>query len=251
MGVPPRSDREARSGLRALLRDARALLPRREAALWFGLTAAVLLQVGYWYLGSPGPSLLRFAPREPRTALLGVGWAVVLLLLAPLAVWRGFGRSARELGLRLGDWRLGLPVAVGLALVAAPVLWLGTAEPALQATYPWPGAWAGSSLGRLLAWAGLYGLYYLAFELFYRGFLLRLVEPFWGLRAALWLQATCATLVHLGKPLPETIAAFPASLLFGLLAVRSRSLVWPVLLHLAIGLVTDLASLGRQGWLLP
>lgn len=248
---PAGSSRAPTGPLRGLLRDARELLPRGEALLWFGLVAAVLLQVGYWYLGSPGPTLLRFAPRDPRTALLGVLWAAVLLGLAPVAIWRAWGRSVRELGLRLGDWRAGLPLAGALALLAAPLLWLGTADPAVQATYPWPGAWAGRSVPRLLAWTGLYALYYLSFELFYRGFLLRLVTPFWGPRAALWLQATCATLIHLGKPLAETLAAFPASLLFGLLAVRTRSLLWPVLLHLAIGLVTDLASLQRQGWLLP
>lgn len=245
--LPP----ESRSGLGRLADDAVALMPRGERALWLALGAAVLLQTAYWYVGSPGPTLLKAAPRTLETALAAVGWAAVLWLLAPLAIWRLIGRPSGVLGLRLGDWRLGLAAVVVLAVVSAPGLWLVTARPDFQATYPWPGAWAGASPGNLIAWAGLFLVYYLAFELFFRGFLLRLFEPVWGLRAAIWLQAVCATLVHLGKPLPETIFVLPASLVLGLIAVRTRSLLWPVLLHFAIGMTTDVASLSRQGWLFP
>ena len=65
------------------------------------------------------------------------------------------------------------------------------------------------------------------------------------------MQTVASTLVHLGKPLPETLAAIPFGLLFAVLAVRGRSLVWPILLHLVIGLSTDVWSLHHQGWLRP
>lgn len=247
----PGPPEQGHGGLGQLLKDARDLVPRGDAAVWLALGAAVLLQVAFWYLASPGPTLLAAAPRTLETALQAVGWSAALLILAPLAIWWGLGRPMGILGLRLGDWRLGLPLAVALALVSVPSLWLAADWPIFRATYPWPGAWAGAALGNLVAWAGLYAVYYVAFELFYRGFLLRLFEPLWGLRAAIWLQAVCATLVHLGKPWPETALALPASLVLGLIAVRTRSLLWPVLLHFAIGMTTDLASLIRQGWLLP
>jgi membrane protease YdiL (CAAX protease family) len=73
----------------------------------------------------------------------------------------------------------------------------------------------------------------------------------WGLGAAVWLQAVASALVHLGKPLAETLAAIPFGLVFAVLAIRSRSLLWPILLHLLIGLMTDLFALHYQGWLLP
>ena len=59
-----------------------------------------------------------------------------------------------------------------------------------------------------------------------------------------------ATLVHLGKPLAEVMAAAPASILFAVIAVRSRSILYSLLLHLAIGLALDLAVLARSGHLL-
>src|SRR5690606_41693800 len=105
--------------------------------------------------------------------------------------------------------------------------------------YPGAGAEIGGSVASRLGWALLYALYYLAFEAFYRGFLLRALEAPFGTSLAVWLQAFAATLVHLGKPLPEVLAALPASLLFGVLAVRSRSIFYPALVHLAIGLTLD------------
>ena len=77
--------------------------------------------------------------------------------------------------------------------------------------------------------------------------MLRVLADHWGLEAAVWTQALLSTLIHLGKPPAETLAAFPAGFLFALLAVRTQSLLWPILLHLIIGLVTDATVLGRQG----
>jgi len=245
------ADRPRRGGFGQLLSDARDLFPRGNAAVWMALGAAVLLQIAFWYYGSPGPTLLKAAPRSLETAIFAVGWAVVLLILVPLVIWWGLGRPVLALGLRLGDWRLGLPVAVAVALASTPALWLVSDWQIFRTTYPWSGSFPGASLGNLVAWAIIYVVYYAAFELFYRGFLLRLSEPLLGLRAAIWLQAVCATMVHLGKPWPEAVLALPASLLLGLIAVRTGSLVWPVLLHFAIGMMTDVASLSRQGWLLP
>jgi len=215
------------------------------------LGVAVLLQIAFWYYGSPGPTLLKAAPRSLETAAYAVGWAAALLMFAPLLIWWGLRRPVLGLGLRLGDWRLGLPVAIVLAAASLPALWMVSDWPIFRTTYPWSGSWPGAALGNLVAWAVIYCVYYAAFELFYRGFLLRLFEPLWGLRAAIWLQAVCATLVHLGKPWPEAVFALPASLVLGVIAVRTGSLVWPVLLHFAIGMMTDVASLSRQGWLLP
>jgi len=242
---------KSRGGLGRLIADVRDLVPRGERVLWLAVAAAVLLQVLFWYYGSPGPTLLKGASRSLETAASAVGWAAVLLFFAPLLIWRALGRPMGALGFRLGDWRLGLPVALVLALGSVPAIWMVSDWPIFRVTYPWAGSFPGKSLGTLLAWAGIYLIYYMAFELFYRGFMLRLFEPLWGLRAAIWLQAVCATLVHLGKPWPEAGLALPASLALGLIAVRTRSLVWPILLHFGIGMATDLAALSRQGWLFP
>lgn len=212
------------------------------------LSAAVLVQIGYWYLGSPGPTLLNNAPRTLLSAVINIAWALLFLLVVPAALllWRGdLGRTS----FAFGNWRIGLPLTAGLGVVLAGVIYLGSGDVALQQTYPWAGTWPGMSVWHFAAWAGLYALYYVAFEFFYRGFVIVVLEPHWGLIAAVWTQVLLSTLIHVGKPLTETLAAFPAGFLFAFVALRTRSLLWPVLLHLVIGLVTDASVLGRQGLL--
>lgn len=228
-----------------LFRDVFALLRPPKLALLLG--TALAAQIAYWYLGSPGPQLSGGADRSLTGALPAILWAVVLFLLLPGLVARLSGTSFRRLGVGLGDAAFG----GGLLLAALPLvvgaLYVGSSFPDVQAAYPWAGDWPGRSPLHLVAWAGLYAAYYAAYEFFYRGFLLRGLEPYWGLSAAIWVQTLASTLLHLGKPVAETIGAVPMGLVFAALAVRSRSLVWPVLLHLTLGLATDLFSLWRQG----
>lgn len=239
------------SSLVLLFRDLFALL--RPAKLALLLSVALLVQIAYWYLGSPGPQLLAARAGTPRSlgaALPAVLWAAVFLFAVPAAFLRLTGDSLRRTGLRLGDAAYGVRLVLIALPFAAGALFVASSFPQLQATYPWAGAWPGRSPLHLLAWSGLYALYYFAYEFFYRGFLLRGLEPYWGLEAAIWVQTLASPLLHLGKPVAETLGAIPMGLVFALVAVRSRSLLWPFLLHLAIGLLTDIFSLWRQGWLL-
>ena len=232
----------------SLFRDIFTLL--RPAKLTLLLGTALLVQVGYWYLGSPGPQLFGNTERSLETALPAIFWAALFFLVLPLLIVLLTGDSPRRLGVQLGDASFGsrlLLMATPLVVIA---LYIGSSFQELQAVYPWAGNWPGRSLLHLLAWAGLYALYYAAYEFFYRGFLLRGLEPYWGLTTAIWVQTFASTLLHLGKPVSETLGAIPMGLVFALVAVRSRSLFWPFLLHLAIGLATDVFSLWRQGWLL-
>ncbi len=215
------------------------------------LIVGLVCQLGYWRLGSPGPTLLDGTTPGLGSALVNIGWALVWLLLIPAAVARFAGLSFKDLGVRLGDVRNGATVTLVASLIAVVALAFGAQDAALQATYPWAGDWPGRSLLHLLAWAGLYALYYVSFEFFYRGFMLRTLEPAWGLPAAVWTQTVASVLIHLGKPTAEVIAAIPAGLIFAVLALRGRSLLWPIILHLVIGLSTDIFVLAYRGELLP
>ncbi len=239
------------SALRQLLTDLVALFPQRHARLWFLLLATTLLQAGYWYLGNPGPTLLEHAPQSLATSMAAVGWAVVLLLVVPWALLPLFGVHLEGVGVGLGNLRYGLWLSLVGALAAIVLMAPVATLPAMQATYPWAGAWVGSSYWTLLAWTGLYACYYVAFEFFYRGVLLRALTPHWGFNTALWVQALLATMIHVGKPLPETVASLPASLIFGVMAYRSGSLLSPILIHLSIGVSLDIWVLLHQGQLLP
>ena len=236
---------------RDLAQDLSQLFPRNSSKLWYTLLAAILLQIAFWYLATPGPNLISFEPRNFRSAITSVAWSILLLWFVPKILTGPLGLTRKRLGLALGDYQAGSIIVFfggGLALV---LMRLASADPAIQATYPWPGSSAGSSLQALVIWAGFYILYYASFEFFYRGFLLRTLERALGLIPAIWLQAFAATVVHFGKPFAETIAAFPASLLFAVIAVRTKSLFYPVALHFIVGISIDIFSLDRKGQLFP
>lgn len=235
------------------------LPPQAESVLFPGrlaahLAAATVLATAYWYLGTPGPQLGVEGGdwvRDLDAGVRNVGWAVILYALVPGALLLLTGDSLREAGLRLGDPGYGLRAWIVVSAIFVPVMYAGAGDPAVQATYPWAGTWVGASPANLATWLAISFWFYFAFELFFRGFIVRAIAPHWGVGAAIWVQAFAATAAHFGKPLPETLAALPASLLFGLMAVRSRSILYNVLLHFVIGASTDLFALYHQGLLLP
>lgn len=229
--------------------DLAQLFDRKHARLWFLLTAAVLLQAGFWYIASPGPALMAFQPRTLPTGVTTVAWSLVFLLAVPALLLKVVGIDLKHVGLRIGDARFGLSAALAGAVIAVPLMYVGSFDKGLEATYPWAGAWVGQSLGTIVLWAMIYGLYYIAFEFFYRGFLQTIVADAWGAPQGIWVQTLAATLIHLGKPMTELIAALPASLIFGALALRSRSVLYSTIIHLVIGLSTDLFVLYHQGLL--
>lgn len=234
--------------MKLVLGDIADAFSLEHARTWFVLGSSTVLMIAFWYLATPGPLLLGFAPRDLATAVSGVGTTVATLLLAPALLHVVLGGNLADLGLRRGDARFGLAAVAALGAIGAFIMILSSGPSGgLQSAYPWPGAQAALSPVVLVFWAVVYSLYYLSFEFFFRGFLMRSLAPAVGPSLALWLQAVAATLVHLGKPLPEVFAALPASLLFGVLALRSRSILYPALLHLVIGLSLDVAILVRNG----
>jgi len=181
------------------------------------------------WLRVSGPELSGLVAFGATFALLGV---VPALLARPI-----YGRRAWQLGLGHGDARTGLPLLGLGAAIAIAVAYASRTSPALTATYP-----LGSPT---LAWQSWiphivgYGLYYLGFEYFFRGFLLLGLSPRLGPVAANVLQAGIVTMAHLGKPGIELAAAFPASLLFGWLALRTGSIWYPLGIHWVVGVALD------------
>jgi len=169
---------------------------------------------------------------------------LVLFCIPALLVKAGFKKSLREFGLQHGDAREGLRLtAVALPVLLAAV-YLGSADPAVQAEYPQ----AKSTMGHLapfLIVEGFYLIYYLGWEFFFRGFMLFGLEQHYGALTAILIQTIPSAIVHIGKPFPEAFAAIFAGLIFGYVAVRSRSVFYPLLLHAAVGIGTDVFVMMR------
>jgi len=82
-------------------------------------------------------------------------------------------------------------------------------------------------------------------EAFFRGFLLFGLYPRLG-RYAIWAMVIPYTMIHFGKPMPETFAAIVAGYALGHLALRSRSFVWGWMLHWSVAITMDVLVIGRE-----
>lgn len=235
-------------GVLAALWDELRVLGGRE---WFLALGTLCLVVVWLYAGSPAFFVRTWQPAGPwadwhRFLYYHVN-ALVLLGLVPLAAMRlAFGVPATELGIRLGDWRFGArALGLGMALVT-PLVWVSSFDPAFQREYPLTKL-AGRDLGTWVAWELTYLVYYAGWEAYFRGTLLFGLRPAFGTGGALAFQTAVSTLVHVGKPFGEILGAAPGGFLFGALALRTRSVLWPLLLHWYMGALMDVLAFRHAG----
>ncbi|MCU0243374.1 MAG: CPBP family intramembrane metalloprotease [Acidobacteria bacterium] len=157
----------------------------------------------------------------------------------PGATLAGFGWAAPKTGWGLSLMPLLLPVAVLAGLS-------GARDPAMRRAYPLAasacdgrGRFAGYELSYVL-------LYYLPWESVFRGALFFPLIPAVGLVPALAVQTSVATLLHIGQPDKEIVAAAVSGPLFGLLAYSTGSFLCPLVLHATAGVVADTALCRRR-----
>jgi membrane protease YdiL (CAAX protease family) len=159
---------------------------------------------------------------------------VALYLLIPLLVIvLAFRKSPREFGFQWGDWHAGLALTAIVIALAAPVLWfVARSDPTMLQYYAkqWSAAAPVFTFLDLIGW-----------EFFFRGFLLFGYARKFGSHA-LWLQAVPFALAHLSKPAVETYSTIFGGFLFGLVAWRTKSFVYPFLIHWFITMFTLFAA---------
>jgi membrane protease YdiL (CAAX protease family) len=164
--------------------------------------------------------------------------AVVVLMLAPLLLcWIFEGWTPIDLGFRVRG--AGREVLIVLALWAAvvPLVWLVHDTPAFARIYPRLPA-ARNSAEIYFLYEGLYLVKWIAWEFFFRGFMLfGLGRDF--LNRSVLVSTIPFALMHYGKPELEMASAVIAGLVLCHIAIRSRS-IWPgVLLHWLVASTMD------------
>lgn len=192
------------------------------------------------------PAAWRFATGGPKSAFLDdpatlLGPAAVAVALGALAVAAGRVDPDRW-GLGLGDWRWWGPRTAALVGGIVPLVLVGAwLSPELVAFYPDEKVARASLLGLARVQLGV-GLYMLAWEFFYRGFLLFGVGRREGPLAAAIVQAFPFFLMHRSKPELEMASSFVGGVALGLFCWRARSF-WPAfLLHWALNATMDLVG---------
>ncbi len=188
------------------------------------------------------------------------GMAFILWFVAPVVIVRlWLKEKASDYGLGLGDWRFGLKFLVLFFIVMLVPIYLTAKDPLFQAEYPLTKL-AGKGWGHYLLWELTYVIYYIGFEFLFRGFILFGLKERTGPFLAIMAQTIPSTIIHasmtvsmtagiifIGKPEGETFAAILSGLVFGAVALRTRSILWGLLAHWYVGGLTDFLCLWQAG----
>lgn len=162
---------------------------------------------------------------------------ILYLIIPVLVIIFIFRENPAEYGFQIGDWRAGLMLTTLAISLMTPILWwLIGADFGMQAYY--------ENRVSGLPWNTFFDL--LGWEFLFRGFLLFGYARKFG-DDALWLQAVPFALAHIGKPEIETLSTIFGGFAFGWIAWRSKSFIYPFLIHWYIGSLTILLSAGILG----
>lgn len=163
----------------------------------------------------------------------------LLGLVSLLIIKLVLGESLIAYGLAPGDWRFGIKALLILGPVMVLLAYPSARQAPFLAEYPLnPGAC--TSAAAFLGHAAGYLLYYMGFEIFFRGLVQNGLRDSLGEAAAILVQTGLSTLVHIGKPAGEIYGAILGGVVFGLVALRSRSLLYVILIHWVLGVALDL-----------
>lgn len=163
---------------------------------------------------------------------------IILYLLIPLAITvLIFRENPKDYGFSFGDWKAGIIFTlIGVFLMTPVIYYLGRGDASMKIYYerfvpglPW------TTFMDLIGW-----------EFFFRGWILFAYARKFG-HEALWLQAVPFALAHITKPEVETLSTIFGGFAFGWVAYRTRSFVWPFLIHWYIGTLIILVAAGKLG----
>lgn len=210
------------------------------------LSAPVLLTL-YRYHGYP-QFFYSYFPRFkhiPNGDLIARYWQfgvffVLMFILPALYVKFGMKKSLRDFGWGLGDIKYGIKWLLVIPLLVVPVIYLASKMPSIRAEYPLAKSLL-TNQSHLIVYEIAYILfYYVAWEFFFRGFLLFGLKDRFGDINAILIQTISSCLVHIDKPEGEIIGAIVVGIVFGMIALRSKSIWYVFLIHASIGVLTGL-----------
>jgi len=168
------------------------------------------------------------------TAYKYIDRLILYFVIPLLVILILFRENPKEYGFSWGDWKLGITYTVLGVLIMAPIIYfLGSENSSMNEYY-----------GRLLPglpWTTFLDL--LGWEFFFRGWLLFAYARKMG-DNALWLQAVPFALAHVGKPEIETLSTIFGGFAFGWVAYRTKSFMWPFLIHWFIATFVIIVSAG-------
>lgn len=216
------------------------------------LTAIAVLQTIGWYYTSRGFFRRNFfdaLAQNPDIFLIEylywfVGDFLVYFAIPLLLIIVIHKKPLKNYGMTLGEKRIGFPAVFLFLAVMLPILWFVSAQDSFTATYP-------HLYQAKISWRVFFIyetgmlLYMIGWEFLWRGYMLFGLYEKFGFYAIL-MQMIPFVILHNGKPALETFGAILGGIALGILALRTRSFIYCVLIHFGVMFGIDLLSTLRH-----
>jgi len=155
-----------------------------------------------------------------------------------------FKDKLSEYGFKKGDIVFGAKFCLYSIPIILILMFVGAGTESVQGEYPLAKSIT-ENVNYLIIIEICYLVYYISWEFLFRGFMLFGMEKKYGALAAILIQTIPSTIVHIGKPFGETMGAVIGGLVFGYLAIRTRSIFYPFFMHALLGISTDIFVIVR------
>ena len=222
--------------------DIRGMVRSDEMKPTVILILSALLLTAHRYFGSMefASRLFVSASEFERAAFMFVTAFILLGVIPAIVSKKIFKDSLNNYGIGFGDWKTGLRLtAILFPIIAITLLYPASQTSEMRLFYPFD-KHAGDSYLTFLRFEVIRGVFfYTAWEFFFRGFMLFGLRKYVGDWLAICIQTIPSCLWHIGMPTGEIFSSIAGGILFGVLALRTNSILWPLLLHYLIGVGLD------------
>ena len=161
-------------------------------------------------------------------------------ILGILIIKFGFKEKLKDFGLQFGDVKTGLTFSFLFLFIMIILVWIVSSTPEFAEKYPHLTS-AKSNWNTLLIYEFGMLVYMIAWEFIWRGFMLFGLEKKFGYYAVL-MQMIPFVILHNGKPFLETFGAIFGGIALGVLALRTRSIYYCIIIHIGVMYSIDIIS---------
>jgi len=124
--------------------------------------------------------------------------------------------------------------------LVVPLIFISSKLPDIRMEYPMAKSLLYDTSNLFLYESFYVIFYYIAWEFFFRGFLLFGLREKFGDFNAILIQTISSCLIHIGKPEGEILGSIAVGIIFGIVAIRTNSIWYVFIIHASIGVLTDL-----------
>jgi uncharacterized protein len=168
-----------------------------------------------------------------------------LMFIVPvLLIFIVLKQKPADFGFRIGDYKFGLKTYALFMLFMIPTVWIASGNEAFAKAYPQGGPRIRENIDVLLYYELFVGFYMLAWEFFWRGYMLFGLKERFGFYA-IFIQMVPFFILHRGKPEIETFSSIFAGLILGIQAWRANSFIYCFLTHWSVMIFVDTLSVLR------